>query len=133
MNSAQVSTVVQCKNILGESCFWDPRDKCIWWTDIEGKKIWKLDQENQSFEFNLPDRAGFILPRKKDGFIINAEIPMFTQGKRNTNASMLKALARVLVGMTDEIEKFKPDLVLTGFDIGANLAATIFLAKYLAI
>ena len=70
MNSAQVSTVVQCKNILGESCFWDPRDKCIWWTDIEGKKIWKLDQENQSFEFNLPDRAGFILPRKKDGFII---------------------------------------------------------------
>ena len=70
MNSAQVSTVVQCKNILGESCFWDPRDKCIWWTDIEGKKIWKLDHKNQSFEFNLPDRAGFILPRKKDGFII---------------------------------------------------------------
>ena len=62
---------------------------------------------------------------KKDGFIINAEIPMFTQGKRNTNASMVKALAKVLIGMTDEIEKFKPDLVLTGFDIGANLATTI--------
>ena len=71
MNSAKVSTVVQCKNILGESCFWDPRDKCIWWTDIEGKKVWKLDDKNQSFEFNLPDRAGFILPRKKDGFIIS--------------------------------------------------------------
>ena len=50
MNSAQVSTVVQCKNILGESCFWDPRDKCIWWTDIEGKKILKLDDKNQCFE-----------------------------------------------------------------------------------
>ena len=62
---------------------------------------------------------------KKDGFIINAEIPMFIQGKRNTNASMVKALAKVLIGMTDEIEKFKPDLVLTGFDIGANLATTI--------
>ena len=62
---------------------------------------------------------------KEDGFIINAEIPMFIQGERNTNASMVKALAKVLSGMTDEIEKFKPDLVLTGFDIGANLATTI--------
>ena len=70
MNSAKVSTVVQCKNILGESCFWDPRDECLYWTDIEDKKVWKLDDKNRSFEFNLPDRAGFILPRKKDGFII---------------------------------------------------------------
>ena len=62
---------------------------------------------------------------KEDGFIINAEIPMFTKGERNTNTSMVKALAKVLSGMTDEIEKFKPDLVLTGFDIGANLATTI--------
>jgi len=62
---------------------------------------------------------------KEDGFIINAEIPMFTKGERNTNASMVKALAKVLSSMTDEIEKFKPDLVLTGFDIGANLATTI--------
>jgi UDP-N-acetylglucosamine 2-epimerase (non-hydrolysing)/GDP/UDP-N,N'-diacetylbacillosamine 2-epimerase (hydrolysing) len=62
---------------------------------------------------------------KEDGFAIDAEIPMFEQGERNTNASMVKALAKVLSGMTDEIERFKPDLVLTGFDIGANLATTI--------
>lgn len=62
---------------------------------------------------------------KEDGFIVNAEIPMFTKGERNTNASMVKALARVLSSMVDEIEKFKPELVLTGFDIGANLAATM--------
>jgi len=62
---------------------------------------------------------------KEDGFIVNAEIPMFTKGERNTNASMVKALAKVLSSMVDEIEKFKPELVLTGFDIGANLAATM--------
>jgi len=62
---------------------------------------------------------------KEDGFVINAEIPMFEEGKKNTNVSMVKALAKVLNGITDEIEKFNPDLVLTGFDIGANLAATI--------
>ena len=62
---------------------------------------------------------------KDDGFKINAEIPMFEDGKKNTNASMVHALAKVLDGMTTEIEKFQPDLVLTGFDIGANLATTI--------
>jgi len=62
---------------------------------------------------------------KEDGFFINAEIPMFEDDKRNTNASMVRALAKVLDGITNEIEKFAPDLVLTGFDIGANLATTI--------
>ena len=70
MNSSKVSTVLECENLLGESCFFDPRDNTLIWSDIEGKKIWKLNDKNQSFDFNLPDRAGFILPRKKDGFII---------------------------------------------------------------
>ena len=29
MNNAQVSTVLKCENILGESCFWDPRYDCL--------------------------------------------------------------------------------------------------------
>ena len=62
---------------------------------------------------------------QEDGFTINAKISMFTQDERNTNASMVRALAKVLNGMVNEIEKFKPELVLTGFDIGANLATTI--------
>ena len=62
---------------------------------------------------------------KEDGFVIDAEIKMFKDGERNTNSSMVKALSKVLDGITDEINKFKPDLVLTGFDIGANLATTI--------
>ena len=70
MNKAKVSTILKCENLLGESCFWDPRYNCLVWTDIEGKKAWMLDDNNQSFTFNLPDRAGFILPRKREGFII---------------------------------------------------------------
>jgi GDP/UDP-N,N'-diacetylbacillosamine 2-epimerase (hydrolysing) len=62
---------------------------------------------------------------KEDGFDINSEVPMFSDNERNTNVSMVRALAKVLDGVTTEIEKFKPDLVLTGFDIGANLATTI--------
>jgi len=62
---------------------------------------------------------------KDDGFTINAEIPMFEKNGKNTNVSMVRALAKVLDAITYELEKFKPDLVLTGFDIGANLATTI--------
>ncbi len=70
MNKFKVSTVLKCENLLGESCFWDPRYNCLVWTDIQGKKAWKLDDSNKSLEFNLPERAGFILPRKKEGFIV---------------------------------------------------------------
>ena len=70
MNNYKVSTALTCQNLIGESCFWDPKENCLTWTDIEGKTIWKLNQSNQSFKYNLPDRAGFILPRKKDGYII---------------------------------------------------------------
>ena len=70
MNNYKVLTALTCQNLIGESCFWDPKENCLTWTDIEGKTIWKLNQSNQSFKYNLPDRAGFILPRKKDGYII---------------------------------------------------------------
>ena len=52
MNKAKVSTILKCENLLGESCFWDPRYNCLVWTDIEGKKAWMLDDNNQSFTFN---------------------------------------------------------------------------------
>ena len=66
----KVALVLKCKNTIGESCFWDPRDNQLWWTDIEEKKIWSLNENGHSKVFNLPDRAGFILPRKEPGFII---------------------------------------------------------------
>jgi len=62
---------------------------------------------------------------KEDGFKIDAQLEMFEPNTRNTNTSMVKALSKIMGSMTDELEKVKPDLVLTGFDIGANLATTI--------
>ena len=63
----KASLVLKCKNTIGESCFWDPRDNQLWWTDIEEKKIWSLNEDGHSKVFNLSDRAGFILPRKEPG------------------------------------------------------------------
>jgi len=53
MNKLKVTTILKCKNLLGESCFWDPRYNCLVWTDIEGKTIWKLNENNQSYKFKI--------------------------------------------------------------------------------
>jgi UDP-N-acetylglucosamine 2-epimerase (non-hydrolysing)/GDP/UDP-N,N'-diacetylbacillosamine 2-epimerase (hydrolysing) len=60
-----------------------------------------------------------------DGFVINAKIPMFNEGNPDNGAEMVRSLARVLEGVTNELEKSKPDVVLSGFDIGGNFAVTI--------
>jgi GDP/UDP-N,N'-diacetylbacillosamine 2-epimerase (hydrolysing) len=62
---------------------------------------------------------------EEDGFTINAKIPMFIEGKQDSGAEMVRAMSRVLYGVVDELEKAKPDLVLSGFDIGGNFAVTI--------
>lgn len=62
--------VADTRNTLGESCFWDPRDNCLWWTDISESKIYRMGTDQKVTDLDLPDRACFILPRKKTGFVI---------------------------------------------------------------
>jgi UDP-N-acetylglucosamine 2-epimerase (non-hydrolysing)/GDP/UDP-N,N'-diacetylbacillosamine 2-epimerase (hydrolysing) len=62
---------------------------------------------------------------EEDGFKISARVPMFNEKRPDTGAEMVRSMARVLSGLTDELEKSKPDLVLSGFDIGGNFAVTI--------
>jgi len=60
-----------------------------------------------------------------DGFTINAKIPMFDSNAPDSGAEMVRSMARVLTGVTYELEKSNPDLVLSGFDIGGNFAVTV--------
>ena len=62
---------------------------------------------------------------EQDGFEISARIPMFNDSRPDTGAEMVRSTARVMAGLVDELEKSKPDLVLSGFDIGANFAVTV--------
>jgi len=59
-----------------------------------------------------------------DGFKIHYEINMFTD-EEDTGASMVRSFARVAEKVTFCLEDSRPDLILSGFDIGANLAVTI--------
>jgi UDP-N-acetylglucosamine 2-epimerase (non-hydrolysing)/GDP/UDP-N,N'-diacetylbacillosamine 2-epimerase (hydrolysing) len=62
---------------------------------------------------------------EEDGFTISARVPMFNEKRPDTGAEMVRSMARVMSGLVDELEKSKPDLVLSGFDIGGNFAVTI--------
>jgi len=62
---------------------------------------------------------------KDDGFEINAQLKMFNADHPDTGGEMVLSMARVMSSLVNELEKAKPDLVLSGFDIGANLAVTI--------
>ena len=66
----QFECIADCKNSLGECCFWDPRDERLRWTDIEGRSIFQLNSDGTVVEFPLPDRAGFVLPRQNSGFVV---------------------------------------------------------------
>lgn len=62
---------------------------------------------------------------ENDGFKINATIPMFNPEAEDNGGEMVRSMGRVLSGVVTELEKAKPDVVLSGFDIGGNFAVTV--------
>ena len=62
---------------------------------------------------------------EEDGFEINAQLKMFNVDRPDTGGEMVRSMARVMSSLVDELEKAQPDIVLSGFDIGANMAVTI--------
>ena len=62
---------------------------------------------------------------KRDGFKITLKFHMYTKNKQDTGAEMTRALGKAITHLSNIIEKLRPDIILSGFDIGANFAAAI--------
>ena len=62
---------------------------------------------------------------EKDGLKIDAVLPIFSENDKDDGAAMVKGMGRALMGMPDIFDKLKPDIIFSGFDIGANFAAAI--------
>jgi len=62
---------------------------------------------------------------RKDGFKITSTFQMHKKTKKDTGAEMVKTFGRAIINLSKEIEEIKPDIILSGFDIGASLAAAI--------
>lgn len=73
----------------------------------------------------LKEHGNDIEVIKRDGFAIEAVLPMFRENAPDTGAEMVRAIARVLPALAECFERIRPDLILSGFDIGANFAAAV--------
>jgi len=61
----------------------------------------------------------------KDGFKITAEVKMFDENYGDKGNDMARAFGNSVIGLTEEVKKITPDLIMAGFDLSANLAIAI--------
>ena len=70
---SNVRCVADVHAVLGEGPVWVTRERALYWLDIKGRKIFRLDSEGALAEWLTPLRIGSIAPRKSGGFIAGTE------------------------------------------------------------
>lgn len=69
--SATVSLLLDAKDIVGESILWSGDEKALYWVDIVGKRIHRLEPENGRHDtWPTPDFVTSIGMRADGGFIV---------------------------------------------------------------
>ena len=58
---------------LGEGPVWVAREDALYWLDIKGRKIFRLDEHEHVTEWATPMRIGSIAPRRSGGFIAGTD------------------------------------------------------------
>ncbi len=74
MPKYRVEQVGDVKNVLGEGPVWDVREQVLYWTDVEGKRIWRHDPFADTFEsWKTPGRVGSFALRESGGAVLAME------------------------------------------------------------
>lgn len=69
-----VRCVADVRAILGEGPVWDPRDAALYWVDIEGRRIFRLDPATGALrDWKTPFRVSALGPRAAGGFVAGTE------------------------------------------------------------
>ena len=98
------------------------------------KPILKIIKKNKQFDYVLVATGSHLLKKhgrtideiKKDRFKVIYKIKSFSdKNKIDDGENMVLGIGKVLMQISKIIKKEKPNLILSGFDIGANLALTI--------
>lgn len=67
---ADVRIIGKAENILGEVPVWDIATQALWWTDIEGKLIQRLDwATGEVSRWSVPERLGSFALRETGGLV----------------------------------------------------------------
>ncbi len=70
---SELHCIVDVHAVLGEGPVWVARENALYWLDIKGLKIFRLDDQSRLTTWPTPMRVGSIAPRKKGGFIAGTE------------------------------------------------------------
>ena len=90
------------------------------------KKSKKLDYALVVSGIHLLNSHGLTINEiLKEKFKIYKKINMFDEKTEDSPERMVKGLGKVFLEIPLIINNYKPDIVLTGFDIGANFALTV--------
>lgn len=71
MTSA-IILVADVKAVLGEGPVWVAREAALYWVDIKGRRLFRLDDDGMR-EWSTPVRVGSIAPREGGGFIAGTD------------------------------------------------------------
>jgi UDP-N-acetylglucosamine 2-epimerase (non-hydrolysing)/GDP/UDP-N,N'-diacetylbacillosamine 2-epimerase (hydrolysing) len=94
--------------------------------------ILKLLEDDPDLDYDLvvtglhlkPEHGYTISEIEEDGFKVFASFEMFTETE-DSGGAMVRAYAEAVRQVTYELERSKPDIILSGFDIAANAAVTL--------
>lgn len=65
--------IIPCQNILGEGVQWNHRDQSVWWTDIQGSKLYRHQPSTQELQqWSTPERVGCFAFVQRDSRLLVA-------------------------------------------------------------
>jgi len=70
---SDLTCVANVHAVLGEGPVWVARETALYWVDIKGLKIFRLDDQGHVTEWPTPFRIGSIVPRRLGGFVGGTE------------------------------------------------------------
>jgi sugar lactone lactonase YvrE len=70
--TAEVRCVADVDAVLGEGPTWVVRDAALYWVDIQGRKIFRLDDDGVC-SWDTPLRVGSLVARRDGGFIAGTD------------------------------------------------------------
>jgi L-arabinonolactonase len=124
-------SILRAGNIVGEGILWDVRTQALWWTDIQGRCLHRLDWQHGTIQIiDTPDRVGsFGLISGRSEFIVAFAngIAIYDPFSRSTealdNPYPLDAGIRFNDGRVDRQGRFWAGTMVEGpqFDAGGCL------------
>lgn len=70
---SEVSCVADVHAVLGEGPVWVSQEAALYWVDIKGRKIFRLDERGKLDQWATPFRVGSLAPRTSGGFIAGTD------------------------------------------------------------